>query len=376
MGKNVNRPAGIYDLDTYRAAGIDPRTGLPLKVAGESKAFLKEGIRGLLDVVDRQNAINRFTWYNLPEGLTGQLIERVLYYKYWGAFLYIEQMKKFYFLPFSLDGSIDLYGRFTGIRPLPFSGASQDIPKDQEQLAVWLNTQVKKPQYDIIMPEELKLSDLTDSCVILRDYSEGIAQMQTPRSMIQMPLLDVMSECIPFMRTALINNTGVSGMRVGSEDESSNVAVAANSVEKAALNGQKWIPITGSLDFQDLGNGGVAKSEEFLLAMQSLDNLRLSLYGLQNAGLFQKKSHMLESEQEMNGGVTGLIMQDGLTLRQQFCNIVNSIWGLGIWVEVSENVTGIDKNMDGAIQDDFDQSGTADNAPQQVGGTENVDDGQ
>jgi hypothetical protein len=60
---------------------------------------------------------------------------------------------------------------------------------------------------------------------------------------------------------------------------------------------------------------------------------------------------MLEAEQRMNSNNIGLILQDGLTNRQEFCDIVNSIWGLGIWVEVSETVSNIDKNMDGVLQD-------------------------
>lgn len=85
--------------------------------------------------------------------------------------------------------------------------------------------------------------------------------------------------------------------------------------------------------------------------MQALDNFRLSMYGLENGGLFQKKSHMLEAEQKMNNGNIGLIMQDGLTLRQDFCNIINSIWGIGIWCEVSETVSGADRNFDGELAD-------------------------
>jgi hypothetical protein len=100
--------------------------------------------------------------------------------------------------------------------------------------------------------------------------------------------------------------------------------------------------------------------------MQSLDNFRLSLYGLDNGGLFQKKSHMLEAEQEMNTGTVGLVMQDGLTIRQKFCDIVNSLFGLGVWCEISENVIGIDKNMDGQISDEQDQSGIPGEQPQEV----------
>jgi hypothetical protein len=80
--------------------------------------------------------------------------------------------------------------------------------------------------------------------------------------------------------------------------------------------------------------------------MQSLDNYRLSLYGLDNGGLFQKKSHMLEAEQNMNTGNTGLILQDSLKCRQDACDIINSVWDLDVWCEASEVVLNIDRNGD------------------------------
>jgi hypothetical protein len=86
--------------------------------------------------------------------------------------------------------------------------------------------------------------------------------------------------------------------------------------------------------------------------MQSLDNYRLSLFGLDNGGLFQKKSHMLEAEQEMNAGNTGLVAEDGLRNRQEFATIANSIFGTAIWCEPSEPTIGVDRNMDGVIGDD------------------------
>ena len=85
-----------------------------------------------------------------------------------------------------------------------------------------------------------------------------------------------------------------------------------------------------------------AKSEEFLLTMQGLDNYRLSLYGMDNGGLFQKRSHMLEAEQRMNSTNSGIIMQDGLKNRLDFCNIVNSIYGTAITCEINETLTNVD----------------------------------
>ena len=370
MGQNN---AKMIDVKTLIQAGFNPKTGLPAKLGntdGGINVSLKESIKHLLTLKDKTEAINRYTWYNLPSGLNGQLLERILYYKGQGAFFYIDETESFYFLPYALNGTIDVYGRYTGITPLPFNGSTTLTDEDKKTATYqWLQLQLRKPQYEVVLPEELDLDTFKNSCVLLKDYSEEIGQEIIPRSMLNMDLIDATSDCIPFMRTSLLAATGVAGLRVGSQDEQANVTEAAKSMYEAALTGKKWIAIAGQLDFQDLATGGVAKAEEYMLAMQALDNFRLGTYGIDNNGLFQKKAHMLQSEQNMNagGGATGLAMQDGLELRQRFCNIVNSIWGLGIWCDVSETVSGMDTNGDGQVQSDYDQSGSANNTPE--GGT-------
>lgn len=344
--------ARLPDISTLIAAGIDPKTGLPIRMA-ETGCNLKPNIKKLMRIVDEQNAVNRYSWYNLPDGLDGQLLERILYYKGQGAFFYMEANEKFYFLPYALDGSIDVYGRFTGITPLPFNGSTKDGDKEKP----WIQGLHYEPVYGIILPEDLTYDDLTDKCVLLNDYSKQISQTVIPRQQLQDPILDVMSDCIPFMRTALLNSTGVMGMRVSSEDEYSNVEAASRSINAAALDGKKYVPVVGALEFQEMTGDNVGTAEQFLMAMQSLDNFRLSLYGLDNGGIFQKKAHMLQDEQDMVGGNVGLVMQDGLSIRQNFCNIVNSIWGLGIWCEVAETVSGQDKNGDGELSDKQDDKG-------------------
>lgn len=349
MANNAKLP----DINSLISAGIDSKTGLPLKVVSTFDEHLKANIKKNLRILDEQNAINRYKWYNLPSGLSGQLLERILYYKGQGAFFMLKD--NFYFLPYALDGTIDVYGRFKAITPLPFNGTATESEK-KDKIKPWITGLQFYPVYEV-QDEEITLEVFEKSCVLLKDYSEQISQTNISRQILQDPILDTMAECIPFMRTALINGTGVQGMRVNDEDASASVYAASNSVVNAALNGRKWIPITSPIEFQDLGAQTLSKAEEYLLAMQSLDNFRLSLYGLDNGGLFQKKSHMLEAEQEMNGGNVGLVYQDGLTLRQRFCDIVNSIWNLGIYCEASETVTGMDKNLDGEVADNQDQTG-------------------
>ena len=348
MGKNN---AKLYDPETMVQAGIDPKTGLPLKM-GDTNCALKTNIKKQLRIVDEQDAINSFTWYNLPEGLNGRLIERILYYKGQGMIFYLNG--KFYFLPYALSGSIDVYGRFTKVTPLPFNGTAGDGTKDKP----WITGLEFTPVYDVQLPEdyinlqpEELVSKIKDSCVILKDYTEQYSQTNISRQVLNDPVLDIMSDCFPFMRTALLNSTGVQGMRVNTENEATNVWAANNSITKAALEGYSKVPVVGNVDFQDLTPGSVAKAEEFLLGMQSLDNYRLSLHGLDNGGIFQKKSHMLEAEQEMNAGNIGLILRDRLQNRQDFCTIFNSIFGHNMWCEVSETAIGMDTTGDGVAGD-------------------------
>lgn len=345
--------ARMIDPSLYIAAGINPKTGLPLKATGNSPCVLKDNIRKQLRVMDEQNAVNRYTWYNLPKGLSGQLIERILYYRGQGMLFMLKD--KFYFLPYTLsapEGStgIDVYGRYTGVTPIAFNGTMTDgNGKDKP----WIQGLTFKPVYEAIdladfvdvSPEEIRHA-LETSCVLLHDYTPQISQTNISRQVLNDPLLDVMSDCIPFMRTALLNSTGVMGMRVGNENENAEVEAASNAINKAALEGKKYVGIVGTIDFQELTGGQVAKAEEFMLALQSLDNYRLSLYGLDNGGLFQKKSHMLEAEQEMNAGNTGLVAEDGLRNRQTFATIANSVWGTLIWCEPSECTLGIDRDGD------------------------------
>lgn len=364
----------LPNLEPIIAAGIDPKTGLPIKFSTGDPDTLFPGIKQLLHIIDRQDAVNRYTWYNLPSGITSQMLERMLYYKGQLCFFYLEQMDKFYIMPYALDGGIDFYGRYVGVHPIPFSGGTTDEEEELTKAQQNALSQIKlKPTYEVITPEELLeegYDALTTRCVLIRDYSNGLAQTVLPRATINEPIIDIEAEIIPFMETALIRATGVKGMRVGTQDEQSNVEAANRSMRKAALTGRVNIPIVGSVDFQELNDGQVGKAEEFLMTLQGLDNFRLSLYGLDNGGLFQKRQHMLQSEQDMNaagGGSVGLVMQDGLSIRQNFCDIVNSIWGLGIWCDVSETVSGTDKNMDGELSDQQDQSGAQKGSqPQEV----------
>lgn len=361
--KTQNGKVKMIDLSLYQQAAFDPKTGLPYKFSTECQ--LKENFKLQLEVMDEQDAVRRYVWHNLPSGLTTDLIERILYYRYNGMFFYMEANDKFYFLPFTLEGQIDVYGQFIETTPVPFNGQAK--PEGKEK--AWIRGLYRKVIYEF---NDVDLETIKNGCVILCDYSKSISQKCIARSILQAPLLDAMSEVFPLARTNLVANSGIKAWRVNGEEEKIDVAIASKQIYQKALTGDPFIPIKSPIEMQDLtSSGSVTKSEEYLAYLQALDNYRLGLYGLKNGGLFQKKAHELQSEADMNGGMIDLVYQDGLSLRQEFCNLVNHIWDLGISCEPAESVVVNDRNLDGELTDEYDQSGEL-NQAEDLGGVENV----
>lgn len=315
---------------------------------------LSKGIRRMLNIVDRQDALQRFAYGNEYPGLDPVMIERVLYYR--GEGMLFKWLDKHYFLPYALCGEVDEYGRYLEVRPLIFSGSG-----GKNEDAPWLEGVSFRPVYDVPLlsewadksPEEIE-AFMDRSCVLIHDYSPGIAQQVTARNLVNAPVIDVMSDMIPYAKTALMNSTGVVGVPVDAGQESS-VYVASAGVDLAAVEGRKYVPILrGTLpEMQELTGGQVAKAEEFFLAMQSLDNFRLSSFGLDNGGIFQKKAHELQAEAELAGGAVGLVLEDSLRQRQRALTIYNTIHGGSMWVEPSEAAAGGDRNMDTVEGDDY-----------------------
>lgn len=362
----------LVDPSLYKQAGVDQETGLPSRMV-DSVLMLKN-MKHILRLVDEQDAINRYKWFNLPCNISSEELERLLYYKGQLCFFYFKDLDEFYFMPFALDGSIDFYGRYNRIHPVPMSSGTEDDKKNQKQIdtqRALLSTLKLKVVKAIKSLNELKEEDLYNSAVILWDYSRQIGQNIVPRADVNDPLLEVIAEIPCFLRTALIASTGIKGMRVADADAKDEVIKASNEILKCALTGKLATPITSAIEIQELFEGPVGKAQEYLLSMQALENLRLSTYGLENGGLFEKKAHKLEEEQEMNTSTVGLVYEDGLAIRQNFCNIVNSIWGTSIWCMPSESVTGSDLNGDGFMFDNNmggENSGVENSNQEQAGG--------
>jgi len=340
------------DKSLFVRAGIDPKTGAPTRAVDQ--VDLKGSMKKIMRLIDEQDAVNRYKWYNLPANISSEELERLLYYKGQLCFFYFKELDEFFFMPFALDGSIDFYGRYNTIHPVPMASGTEDEKKNkaiyetQRALLSTLHLNVVKAVKPL---EDLKEEDLYNSAVILWDYSRQLGENIIPRKDVNDPLLDVIAEIPCFLRTSLIASTGVKGMRVADADSKNEVEQASNEILRCALRGKLATGVTSSIEIQELFEGPTGKSQEYLLAMQALENFRLSTYGLENGGLFEKKAHKLEGEQRMNSSTVGLVYDDGLAIRQNFAIIANSIWGTSMWPMPAESVLGTDVDGDGDAYD-------------------------
>lgn len=324
------RNSHLYDLATLLQAGIDPKTGLPIKLGGDSTGDLKPDILRALDIKDRQDAIHRYKWFNLPVNMSSRELETMLYYRSQLCFFYLEELDSFYFLPYTLDGTIDLLCRYNTIRPVPMATA-EELGKKRYK---YINKFFEKKKYQVIYspvdPDDLTLNHLLKGAVILRDYANGISQHTLPRVAINEVFRNIQADVLPFLRTALIAGTGVKAMKTDSADTYREIESASRQLIKYARSGKLWIPVDALSEIQELADGNIAKVEEYLVAFQSLDNIRRSMLGIQNGGAFEKKTQVLQAEQDVNNVQNEPQYDDGLEIRQDFCNIVNSVWNLGI----------------------------------------------
>jgi len=318
--------AVLPNIELFYQMGIDPKNKLPLKFGGCDNT-LKQDIKKALRIIDEQDACGRYVWKNIPDNmpLTSQEIERMLYYRGQLAFFYIKELDTYCLLPYALDGTIDMYGRFNTIHPVPFANGT-----DEKKLKAVADYLAEKKLTCVYKPEMALDKPVESVAVLLHDYTKQLSQTIIPRVDINDPILDVMANCIPYMNTRLMLSTGVKGVRVADADQQASVLDGSRRLKMAAQQGDAYVPIVGSIEFQDLSADQAGKAQEFMLAMQSLDNFRLSTYGIDNGGLFEKKQHVLESEQEVNGQTSGLVLQDGLEIRKYWANTVNKIFGLNL----------------------------------------------
>lgn len=343
----------MYDTSTFIAAGINPGKGI-LKYGNSidqnGNAVAPNALKynldysSLFEIMRQQNqteTYERYMWIDLPPGLTQDLIERVLFFRGKGVFYFNDKVEKFQFLPFALNGLIDEYGRYLKVNTLPFTGMSEE-PKNKKSKklipAVYENLDIV---YDLPFTEEA-FKDIQKGKtvgIILNDSSLGISQQPIIRSNHVRPILHLLATLIQIINTAMFGCADHNAVTVQNESELESFNQQVEAINQDILKGKRFTGIIGQFPITPLKTGNTANLEGLFNTFNSLNNLLKSITGIANPGVFDKKAHLLQEEQALNGSNADDIYYNGLRMRQEFCLMVQAYYNYPIWCESKRSMS-------------------------------------
>ena len=337
----------IYDTISIESAGITPskkilKYGNAIDQNGQpiTPNPLKYNLdyQSLYDIMRQQNqteTYERYMWLDVPPGLTADLIERVLFFRGKGVFYFNEKVEKFQFLPFTLNGLIDEYGRYLKVNTLPFTGMDEKPKKNKEKRLITTVYQDLDIVYDLPYTEE-SFRDIQKGKtvgIILNDSSLGISQQPIIRSNYVKPILHLLSTLIQIINTAMFGCADHNAVTVDNESEYESFNQQVDAINRDILLGRRFTPIIGKMPITPLKTGNTANLEGLFNTFNSLTNLLKSITGISNPGVFDKKAHLLQEEQALNGSNADDIYYNGLRMRQEFCLMVQAYYNYPIWCE-------------------------------------------
>lgn len=296
--------------------------------------FAKNGDKAMIQKMLKHKhmieTIERFEWINLPPELTTDLIERILFYRFKGAFF--KYNDKHFFLPFALKGTIDSYGRYISIVPVLFTGAMGQDKKD----SMFLPPTAPNAMFDVKYRKGMEPGKFP--AVILTDSTLEIAQEYTPMNELINPLIEQMTEILVLVNIDLISSAKM--FYIVAPDESTRIAIEDEfqNLDQRILDGKRVVVLTSKLELKELTGNAQAKDQaRYFQTYQSFDNLRKDIIGSSNGGAFLKQEHMTTDETSLNSSSASAVLENALRQRKEFCELVNEYFNLTIDVKIKEN---------------------------------------
>ena len=303
--------------------------------------------------------IERFEWKNLPPELPSDLIERILYFRYKGAFF--KNNDKHYFLPFALKGEIDSYGRYIGITPVLFTGQWKVSDGKITEDISFISGKTFKVVYDLEGAEneldEVDLLEFDDKAVILTDSSLEISQDFTPMNYLIRPIVEQLVDILVLVNIDLISSAKMFYVVAKDPEQKEAIEKEFRDLDNRILNGKRVVVLTSPTDLKELMGSSVKDTARYFQSYQSIENLRKDIIGIDNGGTFMKQEHTTEMETEANTSGGSFVLNNALRMRKEFCEIVNKTFGLTIDVDVKGGSKDASIVPEGAQTKDREESG-------------------
>lgn len=321
-----------------------------------------ESIYEALAIQDIREFIERYQWVNVPRGLTSDLIERILYFRGKALLYYNKAVGKFQFLPYSLNKTIDEYGRYTRANTHPFIGVSSNeegkslITADIEMVydELFLDSELEDPETKLRIQTEWESGD--DKGIAIYDSSIILSQQPPIRAISAQPILGSLATCYQIINTAMFSAADYNLINTQNESEYYSLKAQLGSINENILKGERFGAVLGTIKLDSLRTTNASQLQDLWETFNSLDNFRKSTLGIANSGVFNKKERMLQQEQQLNGSNADDIYMNGLAQRQRACILFNQYYGGNMWCMSRREPTNTEMGKN--IQGDTDDYGT------------------
>lgn len=358
----TNRGLDLDFSETKRSLNIPVKKGKCKQPFPADILFSKLG-QSLKDM-DYQQFLTRFRWVNLPEGLSSELLERILYFSGSAMFFYIKELNRFYFLPYGMSGEgtktgIDFYGQYNRLKPYSFNGStdgSGELNAAGKKLSsqdLYLSTQIRDNIKDIpiVATEEEARKVYENGAVICFDRTPQLSYLIESRNRISQSYVKYLIKILIQTKSALINSNGFNLFSTNSESAADILQLQIDTINEDRENGKLAAVVSSDLgDIENIQSNAPTAITDFWNAFVAADNLRLKSLGIQNDGVIQKKQYQNMQETTLDVDAAMQIYMNSYLERVKFAAIVNSIWGLGIYPEP----TLLMKNLSNNYSDDTD----------------------
>lgn len=294
-----------------------------------------QGLRTLLLNKELAEYTSRFKWEGLPNGISGKLIETMLYYK--GQLMFFKIADKYYILPYAPIGDINHLGIQTKGLPLSYSGVIEDNTNKKHTP---FSTERNIMFYDAYEDEDF--FDEQADAVVLKSHSSLNFNQVIPTVALTDELRSKLVENLVLIRNNLILSQPVKYVQVENASRAKSMRQETDNLIYDILNGNVIQTIVGQLRFENVNSEAPKIAQQDMWqSYASGDNLRMESLGILNNGVFEKRERNLTDEVAGKQTVSKLILQDAWDWRRVFCTLINKYFNLNVKVTLSEMNTPV-----------------------------------
>lgn len=269
--------------------------------------------RNTLYDLDAQQNCNRYVWEGLPDYITGQLIETMLYYR--GSLCGFFNGGILYILPYAQNKGLNVYGQPNAVQPITYNGA--------------MNETFMKVGKELIVSNMGALNKNAGAC-ILYDRIPAFSQSASPigRFALNKEIVDYQCDLLTRIKNNLRNIDKKVVFKVKNEAQANQMK---KDIREAYGTSDPFVVIVddpmNAEDKPTTLQGQIQNETQALFeTWQSLNSIRCMCSGITNGGAFEKKERKITGELQGDQTQTELVLDAGLKMRELFINQMKVVY--------------------------------------------------